>query len=180
MACNALSNSPSKASCSFSKNPRFPKIRSNTINASAATFDKPSDFNKTKGFMNATTNAFGSQYPRFTYYNTSKKHGELPTSNTYKTQPRQFDADVSTSNGWSFGVSREKIQKQHIERIIDEGKKKIASPAPVSYEKDPTFGKQGIHHSMRKKLYRYGNRVDKFDSYFYDSQKKLPGPGFYQ
>jgi len=76
-------------------------------------------------------------------------------------------------------VSRERIQKQHIERIIDEGKKKIASPPPCSYEKDPTFGKQGIHHSMRKKLYRYGNRVDKFDNYFYDSQKKLPGPGFY-
>ena len=32
---------------------------------------------------------------------------------------------------------------------------------------------------MRKKLYRYGNRVDKFDNYYYDSQKKLPGPGYY-
>ena len=76
-------------------------------------------------------------------------------------------------------MSRERIQKQHIERIIDEGSKKIASPSPTSYEKDPTFGKAGVHHSMRKKLHRYGNRVDKFDSYYYDSQKKLPGPGFY-
>ena len=33
---------------------------------------------------------------------------------------------------------------------------------------------------MRKKLYRYGNRVDKFDTYYYESQKKLPGPGYYQ
>ena len=32
---------------------------------------------------------------------------------------------------------------------------------------------------MRKKLYRYGNRVDKFDTYYFDSQKKLPGPGSY-
>ena len=159
----ALSNSPSKATYGFAKNPRFPQIKSNTINASGSTFDKPSDFNRTKNFLNSTTNAFGSHQERFKYYNTSKKHGSLPSSNTYQTQPRTFDKDISTGNGWSFGVSREAIQKQHIERIIDEGTKKIASPSPTSYEKDPTFGKKGIHHSMRKKLYRYGNRVDKFD-----------------
>ena len=163
MVSVALSNSPSKQANAFSKNPRFPTIKSNTSNASAATFDKPSDFNRTKNFMNSATNAFGSHHPRFKYYNTSKKHGDLPSSNSYQTQPRTFDADVSTTNGWSFGVSRERIQKQHIERIIDEGTKKIASPSPTSYEKDPTFGKKGVHHSMRKKLHRYGNRVDKFD-----------------
>lgn len=84
----ALSNSPSKATYGFAKNPRFPVIKSNTINASASTFDKPSDFRKTIGFNNSTSNGFGSHQERFKYYNTSKKHGDLPSSNSYKTQPR--------------------------------------------------------------------------------------------
>lgn len=83
------------------------------------------------------------------------------------------------ASGFSFGVSRERIQKQHIERIIDEGTKKIASPSPNTYEKDASFGRTGIHHSFRKKLNRYGNKVDRSDNYFYESQKKLPGPGSY-
>ena len=106
----ALSNSPSKATYAFAKNQRFPDIKSNTINASGATFDKPSEFNK-KSFLNSTANGFGSHQERFKYYNTSKKHGGLPSSNSYMTQPRQFDKDVSIGNGWSFGVSRETIQK---------------------------------------------------------------------
>lgn len=32
---------------------------------------------------------------------------------------------------------------------------------------------------MRQKMKRYGNRVDKFDDYNYDQEKKLPGPGYY-
>jgi len=32
---------------------------------------------------------------------------------------------------------------------------------------------------MRKKMHRYGNRVDKFDDYNYDQERKLPGPGYY-
>lgn len=32
---------------------------------------------------------------------------------------------------------------------------------------------------MRKRLNRYGNRVDKFDNYYFDQEKKLPGPGNY-
>ena len=69
MASPALSNSPSKQACAFAKNPRFPTIKSNTKKISGGTYDKPSDFDRTKGFMNSATNAFGSQYPRFQYYN---------------------------------------------------------------------------------------------------------------
>lgn len=83
MASPALSNSPSKQANAFAKNPRFPTIKSNTKNASPGTFNKPSDFDKTKNFMNSTTNAFGSHHPRFKYYNTSAKHGSLPSSNSY-------------------------------------------------------------------------------------------------
>ena len=57
------------------------------------------------------------------------------------------------------------MQKLHIDRLNDEGVKKIASPSPVAYEKDPTFGKAGTHYSMRKRMTRYGGRVDKFDDY---------------
>ena len=32
---------------------------------------------------------------------------------------------------------------------------------------------------MRQKMNRYGSRVDKFDNYHYDKEKKLPGPGYY-
>ena len=32
---------------------------------------------------------------------------------------------------------------------------------------------------MRQKLYRHGGRVDKFDNYNWDKEKKLPGPGYY-
>ena len=160
----------------FSKNARFPEIKSQTKNVKASAFDKPSDFIRNKSFNTSTSNGFGSHSTRFQYYNTSKRHGVLPSANSYDTQPKTFS---QTSNGWSFGVSRENIQKQHIERIIDESQKKIASPPPGGYEHKRTFGSNGIHYSMKQKLYRYGNRVDKFDQFYYDSQKKLPGPGSY-
>ena len=86
---------------------------------------------------------------------------------------------MARSKGWSVGLGRDNMQKLHIDRLNDEATKKIASPAPTSYEKDPTFGKQGIHFSMRKRMHRYGNRVDKFDNYNYECEKKLPGPGYY-
>ena len=60
------------------------------------------------------------------------------------------------------------MNKLHIDRLNDEAHKKIAAPSPDSYEKSSTFGKEGIHFSMRKKMHRYGNRVDKFDDYNYD------------
>ena len=69
--------------------------------------------------------------------------------------------------------------KHTIDRIQDEAKKKIASPSPTAYEKDPTFSKVGPHYSMRKRMHRYGSRVDKFDDYYYATEKKLPGPGYY-
>ena len=71
------------------------------------------------------------------------------------------------------------MNKLHIDRLQDEATKKIASPSPDSYEKDPTFGKQGIHFSMRKRMHRYGTRSDKFDTYNFECEKKLPGPGYY-
>jgi len=32
---------------------------------------------------------------------------------------------------------------------------------------------------MRKRLDRYGGRVDRFDKHYFDSERKLPGPGSY-
>jgi hypothetical protein len=32
---------------------------------------------------------------------------------------------------------------------------------------------------MRKRLNRYGSRVDRYDNYYFDAEKKLPGPGSY-
>ena len=107
------------------------------------------------------------------------KHAVLPSANSYETQPRTFSPDVSRSNGWSMGLGRDNMLKLHIDRLNDEGVKKIASPSPTQYEKDPTFGKAGPHYTMRKKMHRYGNRVDKFDDYNYSCEKKLPGPGYY-
>ena len=72
------------------------------------------------------------------------------------------------------------MQKNHIDRIQDEAGKKIASPSPDSYNKATTFGAAGTHYTMRKRMNRYGNRVDKFDDHYYNTERKLPGPGSYQ
>lgn len=103
----------------------------------------------------------------------------LPSPLSYETQPRTFSPEVSRSKGWSVGLGRDVMQKIHIDRLNDEAHKKIASPSPGQYEKDRTFGKAGPHYSMRKKQKRYGGRVDKFDQYYFDAEKKLPGPGYY-
>ena len=175
----ALNNSSSKQQFGFSKSSRFPSLKQNTKNISASVFDKSSDFDRTKNFANAQTFAFGSRQQRFNGYNTSAKHSALPSPNNYYTQPRTFSPDVSRSNGWSVGLGRDTMKKMHIDLLQDDATKKISSPSPDSYEKDPTFGKQGQHFSMRKKMHRYGGRSDKFDDYNFECEKKLPGPGFY-
>ena len=154
-------------------------MKQNTKNISNDVFNKTSDFDRTKNFANANSFGFGSHATRFNEYNTSVKHGALPSSMSYNTQPKTFSPDVSKSRGWSLGLGRDVTNKLHIDRLQDDAKKKIASPSPDSYEKDRTFGKTGMHYSMRKKMNRYGGRSDRFDDYFFSSEKKLPGPGFY-
>ena len=72
------------------------------------------------------------------------------------------------------------MNKIHIDKLDDEAHKKTATPSPAAYEKARTFGAAGTHYTMRKRMKRYGSRVDKFDQYYYDAEKKLPGPGYYQ
>ena len=164
----ALNNSISKQQFSFSKSSRFPVLKQNTRDISHDVFNKTSDFDKTKNFANSQTFAFGSHQKRFAEYNTSAKHAALPSPNSYVTQPRTFSPDVSRSNGWSVGLGRDSMQKIHIDRLNDEAAKKIASPSPGAYEKERTFGKAGTHFSIRKRMNRYGGRVDKFDNYNFD------------
>lgn len=174
----ALNNSISKQQFSFSKSDRFPGIKSNTKNVSGEVFNKTSDFDRTKNWTNSGF-AFGSHQKRFNYYNHSSKHGALPSPVTYTTQPRTFSPDVSRSNGWSMGQGRGYMKKDHIDRVLDEADKKVAPPCPTSYEKTQTFGAQGLHYTMSKKMYRYGSRSDRCDPYYFDCEKKLPGPGYY-
>jgi len=42
-----------------------------------------------------------------------------------------------------------------------------------------TFGKQGTMFSIRQKMKRYGLKYDGRDEFYYNMQKKLPGPGYY-
>ena len=84
MASPALSNSPSKSTYAFSKDARFPMIKSNTKKVGSSAFDKPSDFVGPKTF-NTSQTGFGAHSTRFQYYNTSKKHGAMPSSNSYDT-----------------------------------------------------------------------------------------------
>lgn len=79
----ALNNSVTKQQFAFSKSSRFPSLKSNTANISGTVFDKPSDFNRTRNFANATTHGFGAHYPRFKNHNVSMRQGALPSSNTY-------------------------------------------------------------------------------------------------
>lgn len=175
----ALNNSVSKQQFAFSKSSRFPTLKDNTRNSSPSVYNKPSDFNRTLNFQNASTFAFGSHEKRFDPYATNAKGGKLPDPMSYTTQPKTFSPDVSRSKGWSLSLGRQDMNKLHIDRINDEATKKIASPCPGNYEKSQTFGASGPHFSVRKRLNRYGNRVDKFDNYYFDAEKKLPGPGNY-
>ena len=135
------------------------------------------DFRKTT--FGATNQGFGSRANRFDHCNTTAKQAKYPSPSSYITQPRTFSPEVARNKGWSVGLGRDVMLKHTIDRIQDEAKKKIASPSPTAYEKDPTFSKAGIHYSMRKRMHRYGSRVDKFDDYHYATEKKLPGPGYY-
>ena len=175
----ALNNSVSKQQFSFSKSSRFPSLKQNTKNISHSVFDKPSDFDRTKNFPNAATFGFGSKENRFRNHNVSAKNGALPDPMSYTTQPRTFSPEVAKAKGWSLGLGRDNVQKKHIDRINDEASKKIASPSPDSYEKKPTFSQEGTFYSMRKRLNRYGSRVDRYDNYYFEAEKKLPGPGYY-
>ena len=142
-------------------------------------FNKTSDFDKFRNYGGKDSFAFGTHDKRFQNYNVSPRATNLPSPNSYSTQPRTFSPEVAKSKGWSVGVGRDNMLKLHIDRLNDEATKKIASPSPGAYEKDPTFGKKGPHYSMRKRMNRYGSRVDKFDNYNFDQEKKLPGPGYY-
>lgn len=71
------------------------------------------------------------------------------------------------------------IQKLHIEKEIDSITKKEASPPPNRYEMPETFGKEGTKFSIRQRMTRYGLKYDGRDDYYYNMQKKLPGPGYY-
>ncbi len=47
-----------------------------------------------------------------------------------------------TSNSFSFGVSREKMFKLHVDQITDKNNKET-EPGPGNYELKSTFGKEG-------------------------------------
>ena len=87
----------------------------------------------------------------------------LPSSNSYQTQPKTFSPEVAKAKGWSLGLGRTQMNKIHIDKLDDEAGKQIASPSPTAYEKSQTFGAAGQHYTMRKRMKRYGSRVDKFD-----------------
>ena len=177
MAFSNLNNSVAKQQFSFSKDSRFPTLKQNTRNISHAVFNKTSEFGKHKNFSMAGTNAFGSHSKRFNDSRTNAKAAALPGPLSYSTNPRTFSPEVSRSNGWSVGLGRDVCDKLHIDRLQHNAKKKIASPAPNVYEKDPTFGKAGPHYTVRKRMKRYGNRSDKYDDSHFANEKKLPGPG---
>ena len=119
----ALNQSVSKQQFAFSKASRFPDLKQNTKNISNSVFDKPSDFNRTKNFANASNHAFGARSARFADYNTSNKHAVLPSSNSYTTQPKTFSPEVAKAKGWSLGLGRTQMNKIHIDRLDDEAGK---------------------------------------------------------
>jgi|TARA_B110000305_G_C19266886_1_gene552387 hypothetical protein len=61
------------------------------------------------------------------------------------------------------------MKKLYIDHIQDKGDK--ALPGPGKYEKDPTFGKAGLHPSFAARLPTERQMLEK--------SAKLPGPGFY-
>jgi hypothetical protein len=52
---------------------------------------------------------FNTTAQRFKYYNTSEKHGKLPSPSSYNTHERTFSLDFSRTHGKTFGVGREQI-----------------------------------------------------------------------
>jgi len=80
------------------------------------------------------------------------------------------------TQSYSFGVGRENMKKQHVEKIMTNVDGHTNVPGSGTYEYRHGFG--GSSHnettcfSMRKKLY--------MDELHLGKSKKLPGPGFYQ
>lgn len=122
---------------------------------------------------------FGTSQQRFKYYNTSDKHGKLPSPSSYNTTDRTFSLEFSRTHGKSFAVGRDQIQKIHIDKEVDSITKKQASPPPNRYDMPATFGKEGTKFSIRQRMKRYGLKYDGRDDFYFNMQKKLPGPGYY-
>jgi hypothetical protein len=81
MVSSLLNTSVSKEEHAFSKTPRFQTTKTNTLNISANTLTKLSDFDKTviRGRGKEHHN-FGSTAGRFTYYPQVKTHGMVSPS----------------------------------------------------------------------------------------------------
>ena len=57
---------------------------------------------------------------------------------------------MKLNESYSFGVGRTNMKKLYIDDIQGKGDK--ALPGPGKYEKDPTFGKAGLHSTFAARL----------------------------
>ena len=104
---------------------------------------KMSDFErilKTEPRERTNRPGMGGCSPRFDYYSNRRKHGALPdpmtyNSNTIATNKGGKSFLNQPNKSYSFGVSREQMQKIHIDMIQDPSAKKTANnPGPGEHE----------------------------------------------
>ena len=105
------------------------------LNHQIAYAPKLSDFERVR--KSPQRSAIGGNSPRFEYYSSRRKQGALPSAQSYAGH------NISTSRGakaflnqpsgraFSFGESRHRMQKIHIDAILDPSAiKKVNNPGP--------------------------------------------------
>lgn len=120
----------------FNKSTRFDTTK--VLNHQVGYRPKVSDFEKTR--PNVVLNGLGGTSPRFDYYSSRRKHGDLPSSLSYSTgqQPtrkghRSFLQQPNKS--YSFGVSRANMQKIYVDSILEKkAVKEISNVGPGAHD----------------------------------------------
>ena len=86
---------------------------------------------------------------------------------------------MHSSSVFSFGTSRDRMQKLGVDDVLDRADKHQNMPSPNTYTRTIDFKTKGPKYTMGPKQIKTGRRSDGCDDWHYSRQKNLPGPGYY-
>ena len=124
----------------FSKSKRFEQEK--TVNHMCSYEPKVSDFERVIRTSSTEPRrpGMGGSSPRFEYYSNKRKQGITPSSFSYNNNTiatnRGYKSFLNQPNkAYSFGVSRQSMQKMHVDAILDSSAIKAANnPGPGQHE----------------------------------------------
>ena len=177
-----INTSKSKVVYRFSRDTRFKPLK---LIHEKVGYDRKTDFEKiVRNQKTGHGTRFGGSSRRFEYQPSKRKQGMFPSSAEYSThglktrQGNDFNFEQKQSKGSTFGESRYKLIKLHVDAIMKSGD--VDKPGPAFYNKSLEW-KIPRDNSFSKTTpqYSFGQRNHHMEKLFIKSQRASPGPGFY-